>query len=962
MGVEKVEFLDANNKIKETKDKKNAKAFNALPEHIRVQTLHKAEKLYRERAEAFEFGLAKKAETNKEILKQADEMLGKLRTMADAWAKSTGQTADQVYEKSFGSNSSVLYYGAIKGTADNIKQIFDNAKSMPLRLKYGILYRCILSGTFTKWMKTLALQIVNPNMEVASKRGKNKEVSKNFIGALQANNKNALVSLGLLKKEEEGGHFTDQLKDIYKGIMKDKKSKTGTYKFGREGVLNQTEAVKKGHDIRSGHYSNLTKDGGIESFGEESLRHLRIDELSTKLTSMERDALEEKENGIDSKGVIRGWTQGAEDNSLIHGTEITKQVNEFKARVVAGTSGTTDLMIHAFNYFGLKPKDKKILRMGLVGWMVGGRDHSFHEIFTAAEGYGEELKFNHDLSFIGSEYENKDNLSPISQSDAKKILPDKEFPSYAYTPKSLVSLSSSASYRFEETKDESEQKQKYINGVYRRLGITGEQLSIPFQAFPYMDGLLEKMWYLAIRYGIKQNLPQTEYESYAKRLNREVKLDMNYIYLANTLDYEVFFEKIYKNVIKTLKFPSAFESVMLTNATNDKNETEAMINPQAVATQMVQESSASVQEETVSPSAPSVPPPPPTLAPPVPAPPLAPAQRTQVASAQTVAKPKKTKKEIYDEAMGQFDKDLSEGNLANIKLPLMGASARKTSSLKSMIISSMRDKYCLQNKVLKKEVSRDVENKLSQASQLITQFASSTSEEEKERLKRDIIDLDKFFKWTYCSELATTIKGYDGLNDFEKKALNYYTRQGYLTMNSLKSSKKKIETTEDNNVDIKQLINDAKATAFLAPALRNMPKFRGTVYRISGGSKDFPTNSAGEFEKNADKSMLKRKKALEKKIGQTTTSSSFTSTAYDADSTYIEKDVNWDQHKIFNVIKKTESGVNIDAMSENQGEHEVLFPPGTKFKVTGVAEPKDYPELFSGKKMEGHIVLEKEEV
>ena len=995
MGVEKVEFLEADTKIKETKDKKNAKAFNALPEHIRVQTLHNAEKLYRQRAEAFEFGLAKKAETNKEILKQADAMLEKLKMMADAWAESTGQTVDQVYETSFAGSSKALYYGAIKGTASNVKQIFENAKSMPLRLKYGLLYRCILTGTFTKWMKTLALQIINSEMEVVSKKGDNEERSKNFIGALQKKDKNILMSLGLLKKEQKGGLFTEQLKDILKGINKDK-SKKGVYKFGREGVLNQAEASKQGHKIRSENYSNLTKKDGIESFGIDSLRHLREDELSTPLTSMERETL--GANGVDSEGVIQGWTQGAEDNSLIHGTDITKQVNEFKARVVAGTSGTTDLMIHAFQYFGLKPKEKKTLRMGLVGWMVGGRDHSFHEIFTAAEGYGEELKFNHDLSFIGSEYEDKDNLSPISQSDAKKILPDKEFPSYAYTPKSLVNLSSTNTFqRFKETKDESEQKQKYINSVYRRLGLTTEeereQLSVPLQSLPYMDALLLNMKYLVVKYGIKKGLEEDKYEIYAKRLNREIKLDMNYIHLANTLEYSVFFEKFYKKVIKQLRLPSNFESLMLENATKDKNETEAIINPTTVVS-----ASKTKSAQKQIPSTPEVVAPPPgVVALPAPPPPPGVVAKKQVSP---VAQ-KENKSERYSKAIKKFEDDL-KGNFNGIKLQLLGASARQINDLKSDISGSIEDKYCylLKWELEKLEKDKEANNKnneiearseeikkeiqqkktlSSKAADLISKIVTIKleSDDEKAKLIEELKKIDAELGGTYCLELIEIIDKYEILNDFEKKSLHYYTNQGYLSMNKLKSSKKKLGTEEEDKVDVDQLVNDTKATEFLTSALEKMPKFEGTVYRVSGSKTNFPVNKDGEFlginnelleekenkAKSKEEIRLKTKKKLEKRYlkEDAKTSSGFTSTAYDTDSSYIN--TNWAKSGVLSVIKVTKDkskGVNIDAMSGHQGEHEVLFPPGTKFKVTEVKEPKEYKKDLGNKNLTGHIVLKKE--
>lgn len=916
----KMDFLERDNKLKiHSNDSESVKqdkaSFNNTPEYIRVQALHNAEVDYRKNAEQFEYGLAKKAETNRLINDQADAMLQKLRMFADAWAESTNQMVDKVYEKSFGGSGN-LYYGAIKATAKNIKKIFNEAETMPLRLKYGILYKCILNGTFTKWMKTLALQILDSDKEVNIRTNGLLESSKNFDTILERKDENYAKSLGFI--EEVNGEYeaSQQFSSIVQAVrdeyMQEGEDGVSAYEFDRVGTLDSQKQSQKGHFVRDREYSNLTKNTRMKSssenyFDNDKLRHLKQDDLSTKLTGMEKEALGSK--GISFWGVIKGWTQGAEDVSLVNGTQITKRMNEFKARVVAGTSGSTDLMMHAFEYFGIRDiEQKKILRMGLLGWMVGGRDHSFHEIFTAAKGYG--LPFHHNGEFIGSEYEDDDNLKPIGKGEAKAILG--EFPSYYYSAKYLLEKSRSKGSDITIPKKsfwswgggeltENEQMEKYIDSVYKSLKFTEEEKisdAIPLNCMPYVVGLTKAIEELVQEYKIS-GIEEKSYPLYSMRLNREVKLDMNYIYLSNTLNYSMFCKKIYRKIIKNLKVDKEFKNCLYKNIQRD------------------------ITKNIV-----------------------------------------KVKGENYQKQVRTLEKEIEEGQYEQPEniVDLPGSEVKNVTQVR--IKNALLDKYYLDNP---EELNGDANTKtrnekaFNDLAKTIEKYIKTTDEQEKEELKAYLKQMDDDLQLDTL-KLAESITFYNNnCNNSEKRALNYYSRLGYKTMNTASALEGRLLHTEEKeaaNIDVEKLLVDKKATVFLKSALEKMPKYEGTVYRVDSGIKNYPTNEKGEFEKGYNKN--KNLKKLRQRVDKIETRSKFISTAYQADSQYINE--HWDEFGVFNVITNTKSGVNISLMAELQKEREVLFNPGTRFQITGIAEPKKYKHLLGGKNLKGHIVLEQKEV
>ena len=137
---------------------------------------------------------------------------------------------------------------------------------------------------------------------------------------------------------------------------------------------------------------------------------------------------------------------GVGNIEVLPGSETRRIADKFKARLDAGISGSTDLMMHAGVHLGLTSEDeKKQLRLALVAWMLSNRDHSFYEIMTAASGYG--VKFNIDDQHPGAEYEDPDNFYPLPATDVAafaNLVPAKKMPSWYLGDAHLSELAKAA--------------------------------------------------------------------------------------------------------------------------------------------------------------------------------------------------------------------------------------------------------------------------------------------------------------------------------------------------------------------------------------------------------------------------------------------------------------------------------------------------------------------------------------
>lgn len=51
-------------------------------------------------------------------------------------------------------------------------------------------------------------------------------------------------------------------------------------------------------------------------------------------------------------------------------------------------SGTTTLFLHAAKFLKFTDDELYLIRLAMLAWMMKTKDHAFHEVMTAAEGFG----------------------------------------------------------------------------------------------------------------------------------------------------------------------------------------------------------------------------------------------------------------------------------------------------------------------------------------------------------------------------------------------------------------------------------------------------------------------------------------------------------------------------------------------------------------------------------------------
>ena len=107
----------------------NKKIYRRKTPAEKARLSHYCDIEYRKQAREFEYKLANKAQKNLEVHKNANKMLGNLKNMVDAWQESLGLTMEKDKKKNLESEftnqkEELLYYGAIKTSAQNIENIF----------------------------------------------------------------------------------------------------------------------------------------------------------------------------------------------------------------------------------------------------------------------------------------------------------------------------------------------------------------------------------------------------------------------------------------------------------------------------------------------------------------------------------------------------------------------------------------------------------------------------------------------------------------------------------------------------------------------------------------------------------------------------------------------------------------------------------------------------------------------
>ncbi len=519
--------------------------YAALGSMAKARVDQQSEEKYSEKAQEFEFKMAPKIMGNDSVNTVVDGLVARVRQIVDAWAAATGKKKDETYEREFGWQGGDEYYGAFEMTAANIKQIFGD-KSQPMRAKLKLVYNAVRNNNLSKWLKLAAIELQRKTEGKKARDWKIKTATQNVTQndkIVRGRAVKELVKTGFAKQSGLESWLTSgQVKSFAETAEKEKKtehkrSKRDVFGFDRfSGVMGWKSETAKANKERRGFAS-----GGL-SLGEQ--RTLTVNDIPD-LTDAEVDMLLKRQGNLKPSKTDRAnfrkdpnakimWSQGGEFYDIQLGSDSARTAGEVKARMEAGISGSTDLMLHAIQNLGLSDEtNMKGMRLALAGWMLANRDHSFYEVYKAAESYG--VPFDIDKSDPGKEYESANNLSPMKPEDFADTLPEKKFPRYYLSTAHKDTLADKLP---EATKD-----QDTFKGALQAQGLPLTTLNtLDARATAELSRLSELIAGATIDTGERMAKKQ--------QVVRRIKQSSAYTYLGNTLG-ETEVEKILSALLKT---------------------------------------------------------------------------------------------------------------------------------------------------------------------------------------------------------------------------------------------------------------------------------------------------------------------------------------------------------------------------------------------------------------------------
>ena len=401
------------------------------------------EQTYQRRALDFELGMARLVEADGQVNATADYLVSLVRQIVDAWATHTGRGKAETYEREFSFAGGEGYYGAFEMTADNINTVLVDALHQPLRKKLKLIYNAVRNNNMAKWLKLASIELDRAARGKAPKdwnirtQATRVERPRGKPGRLRAETLDQTVTSGFARDSGLAAKLTaPQVTSVAGAAAGERQTAwSGMFNTTRRDVFDEEkfgtvlgwkpETVKANQERTSGVSSGL-------KLNEQ--RTLTVADVPD-LTSAETDLILKRQGNLSPDPTARAaykatganrvpWTQGGESFDIKLGSDSARAADQVKARLEAGISGSTDLMMHAAEYLGVQPGSSvaKGLRLGLAGWMIANRDHSFYEVYKAAVPYG--LPFTVDPAHPGSEYEVADHLYPMQRADFIGVLPN----------------------------------------------------------------------------------------------------------------------------------------------------------------------------------------------------------------------------------------------------------------------------------------------------------------------------------------------------------------------------------------------------------------------------------------------------------------------------------------------------------------------------------------------------------
>jgi hypothetical protein len=405
-----------------------------------------SDQAYANATQEFEFKMSPKIMNDPEVNAVVDVLLTRVHTIVKAWANATSRELGETYEREFGWPPGDQYYGAFEMTAENIQEVFEDT-SQPMRTKLKLVYNAVRNNNLAKWLKLAAIELDRKAKGKTPRDWKIKTATQNVVGRNKSGK--AAIVKGKTKKEtvkagfaEESGIESwmspEQVTSTAATAETEKMTEHGRSKrdvFGPDRFSNvmgwKPETTKANKERRGGASQGLSLDEQRTlTVGDvPDLTDAEIDLLYKQQGKPKPDDAERNRFRTDPNAKI-AWSQGGEFYDVNLDSDSAKAAAEVKARMEAGISGSTDLMLHAMQNLGLgdSPELMKGMRLALAGWMMANRDHSFYEVYKAAESYG--VPFDIDKQNPGMEYESANNLYPMKKEDFADTLPHGKFPRY----------------------------------------------------------------------------------------------------------------------------------------------------------------------------------------------------------------------------------------------------------------------------------------------------------------------------------------------------------------------------------------------------------------------------------------------------------------------------------------------------------------------------------------------------
>lgn len=490
-----------------------------------------ADAIYADKAREFELKMAPRIMKSQEANAPVDVMLAAVKKIVDAWAQSTGRPKAETYAREFGWAGGDQYYGAFAMTGQNIKAIFDDPANQPMRSKLKIVYNAVRNNNLQKWLKLAAIEIDR------QARGKKARDWKIKTATTYVKDREGKIVSGRLEKEVVKTGFaaksgldrviSNQQAAKLAALAQKEKMTTGSRSkrdiFGHDRfstAMNFKDANAKANKERIGNASK-----GLGVMEQNTLTVGDVEDL----TQAEFDQLKaEQQKGANGGSALVdlttlkatptnkiAWSQGGEYFDIILGSLSSKTAAALKARMEAGISGSTDLMMNAGQRLGMNAQQLKELRLALAGWMMANRDHSFYEVYTAAEAYG--VPFNRGEP--GSEYEDASNLTPMKRDDFRDLLPEGRFPRYF--------LSGAYKDALSDKLGTAKAKKDFTDALAAQGIDPGSLATMDERAVTELNTLAEKV--------ATTPLPDNRHAGVLNQAVRRFRRTPAYIYLGNTL-------------------------------------------------------------------------------------------------------------------------------------------------------------------------------------------------------------------------------------------------------------------------------------------------------------------------------------------------------------------------------------------------------------------------------------------